>query len=74
MAGKTGADAVFIALKHICRVIIKYNVKLNSIIDQAEVEGVIDAAQATAARAFVSAAQATCLIFELVADFNSLTP
>jgi len=74
MAGKTGADAVFTALKHICRVILKYRVKLDAIIDDAVVAAVITSAQATLAHDFVAAASTTCTIFELIAEFNSITP
>lgn len=74
MAGKTGADAIFVAVGHICRVVTKYRSKLDTVIDAAAAAAVITSAQATAAHDFVAAAQTTCVIFGLIADFNSITP
>lgn len=74
MAGKTGADAIFQALAHICHVIVKYRVKLDAVIDAAAAAAIITGAQATSAHDFVATAATTCTIFELVADFNSITP
>lgn len=70
VTGKTGADAVFLALKHICKVITRYRLKLDAVIDQAESAGVITSGQATDAHAFVAAANATCAVFELIADYS----
>jgi hypothetical protein len=74
MAGKTGADAVFLALSHICRVIGRYHTKLDVVIDAAAVAGAITSGQAATAHAFVDAAVATCAIFKAIAEYNSLTP
>lgn len=74
MASKTGADAVFVALRAICHTITRYRTKLDKVIDDAETATVIDSTQAAAAHTFVAAAATTCAIFELVAEFNSLTP
>jgi hypothetical protein len=74
MAQKTGADAVFVALRAICHTITRYRTKLDAVIDDAVVAAVITSDQATAAHTFVAAAAATCAIFELVAEFNSITP
>lgn len=74
MASKSGADAVFVALRAICHTITRYRVKLDTVIDDAETAGRIDSSQAAIAHNFVAAANATCAIFELVAEFNSITP
>ena len=65
--GKNGSDAVFTALKHVCRVVNRYHAKLDAAIDQAVTDGVISSGQATTAHAFVDSAVATCAIFQLVA-------
>jgi len=64
--GKSGADAVFVALNHICKVVNRYHVKLDAAIDQAATDGVIGSGEATAAHAFIDAASITCEIFKLV--------
>jgi hypothetical protein len=74
MAGKTGADAVFTALRAICHTITRYRTKLDNIIDDAVAAAVITSDQAATAHAFIAAANTTCTIFELVAEFNSITP
>lgn len=74
MAGKTGADAVSKFLGRICRTITRYRNKLHAIIVLAESSGVITNAQATLAHAFVEDAANVCAIFELIAEFNSITP
>lgn len=70
VTGKSGADAIFAALHHICRVLAKYEDKLLAVIDLAVSAGVITAAQATTAKAFVSSATAVCAIFKLIAGFS----
>jgi len=72
--GKSGADAIFIALEHVCKILNKYETKLRSAIAAAETGGVITSDQATAAYLFVDTARVTCLIFGLIAGnsgFNS---
>lgn len=69
---KTGADAVFIALQHICRVIFRYRTKLDAIIDAAEAASIITSLQSDTAHTFVAAADATCAIFKLIAQYNSV--
>lgn len=70
VTGKTGADAVFQALQHICRVITKYRTKLDAVIDAATTAGVITSAQAVIAHDFVSTASAACSVFELIASYS----
>jgi len=74
MAGKTGADAVFRALAHICQVLNAYRSKLDAIIDAAVVADVIPEEAGLIAHDFLAAAQATCLIFAKIAEFNSIQP
>ncbi len=66
--GKNGSDAVFFALKAVCRVVNRYHVKLDAAIDQAVTDGKISSAQATIAHTFVDGALATCAIFQLVSE------
>lgn len=70
--GKTGADAIFKALSHICRVITAYRVKLDQVIDAAAAADILTSEQATAAHAFVAAADSTCQIFRLLSNYSGL--
>jgi len=70
ITGKTGADAIFISLKHICRVIAKYRAKLDTVINAAASSGVITTGQATTAHDFVATAQVACDIFALIAGYS----
>lgn len=70
VTGKTGADAIFQALSHICRVITKYRGKLDAVIDAAVAANVITAAQGVIAHDFVSSASAACAVFGLVAGYS----
>ena len=72
ITGKTGADAIFVALQHICRLITRYRNKLDAVIDAASTANVITSAQATIAHDFVAAAATTCSIFELIATYSGL--
>lgn len=74
ITGKTGADAVAKSLKHICRVLVAYRVKLEAVIDQAAAFGTITSEQATAAKAFIASADAACQIFMLVAEYSGFQP
>lgn len=71
MAGKTGADAIFRGLGHICHTITRYRVKLDALIDAAVASSVISTAQAVTAHDFVASASSVCAIFEVLASFNS---
>lgn len=73
ITGKTGADAVFIALKRICIVLSHYRAKLDAVIDTAESNGVITSVQATAAHDFLATANTVCAVFELVAGYSGFT-
>jgi hypothetical protein len=70
LTGKTGADAIFKALKRICIVLSHYQTKLTLLINAAETATVITSTQAAAARAFVTAANDVCAVFQLLADYS----
>jgi hypothetical protein len=70
LTGKTGADAIFFAFKHICRVLIKYNAKFRAVVLQAHTAGVIDGTQSAAILALVDGSTALCAALELVAGFS----
>lgn len=70
VTGKTGADAIFIALKHICRLLIKYNLKLTAAIAAARAAGAITSAQETSINNFIAVATATCAAFESLAAYS----
>lgn len=70
ITGKTGADAVFTALHHICKVLNAYRIKLDNVIDAAETAGVITSTQATQAHDFLATVNVVCGIFELIAGYS----
>jgi hypothetical protein len=74
ITGKTGADAVAKALKHICRILVAYRTKLEAVIDAAVANNAITSAQADTAKAFIASADAACQIFILVADYSGFQP
>jgi hypothetical protein len=73
ITGKTGADAVFKALKRICIVLAAYRAKLDNVIDAAVTNGVITSAQGTTAHDFLATANTVCGIFEAVAGYSGFT-
>jgi hypothetical protein len=74
VTGKTGADAVAKALKHICRVLVAYRTKLEAVIDQAAAFGTITSEQAATAKVFIASADTACQIFILVAEYSGFQP
>jgi hypothetical protein len=70
VTGKTGADAIFIAMSHICRLIVKYNLKLNNVINQAETAGSLTSAQATDLRTFLANANGFCAAWQILAAYS----
>lgn len=70
--GKNGSDAIFLALKHICRVILRFHVKLDAAIDQAVSDSVITSDQADIAHTFVDTVEGVCLVFQLVAGNSGI--
>jgi hypothetical protein len=70
VTGKTGADSVYVFLKHICHIITKFGPKLTTVIDTAVSVGAISADEAVVARAFVTGAQAACNIWAKIAGIS----
>lgn len=70
VTGKTGADAIFQALKHICTVLNKYEVKLIAVVAAAEAASAITSDQAAKITAFITAASVTCDAFSALADYS----
>lgn len=70
VTGKTGADAIFVALRHICRVITKYQSRLTAVVAAAAAAGAITAGQQTLINNFISVAVATCAAFESLAAYS----
>jgi hypothetical protein len=70
VTGKTGADAIYVALKHICHVLSKYNAKLVAVVAAALAAGAITAAESAAILAFIAAAQAACDAFAQLAAYS----
>lgn len=68
--GRTGSDAIAIALAAICRTILKYHVKLDAFIDAQVTAGHITSGDAVQAHAFIDAATATCAIFQVLAQYS----
>lgn len=70
LTGKTGADAVFKALKRICIVLSHYRAKLDAVIDSAQGASVITEEQAVLAHDFLGTASTVCAVFEAVAGYS----
>ncbi len=68
--GKTGADAILLALKKICRVLVKYQAKLVAVVNAAEIAGAITTAEAVTIGELIGAANAYCAAFDLLAEFS----
>lgn len=70
--GRTGADAVSFFLKHICRTLTRYELKLQQLIIALETAGTLTETQANTALAFITAAKGACAIFELIAQNSNV--
>jgi hypothetical protein len=66
---KSGIVAVTLAVEHICRVLVSYDVKLRAAIDLAVTSGKITADEAEIAKAFLSSAQIACAIFRAASGY-----
>jgi len=73
ITGKTGADAIFKAIKRICIVLSHFSSKLSAVVDQAVVDGAITSAQATVAKQLITLATDFCIVYELLADYSGFT-
>lgn len=70
--GKIGADAIYKALRRICIVLSKYNVKLKSSLELAKNTGIITNEQYGTALTFINGAVAACEVFRVVSDWSGL--
>lgn len=70
VTGKTGADAIFKALKRICIVITKYNTKLVAVVAAAEAASAITSSDASTITSFIAAANSACVAFQKLADYS----
>lgn len=70
--GKSGSDALFKALAHICRIERTWHLKLLAAIDQAVTDGKITDLQRSIAHTFLESVSVACDIFELIAGNSGL--
>ena len=70
VTGKTGADAIFFFLGHICRVINRYRNKLIAVVAAAEANDVITTEQAVLINDFIGTVATVCAAFQLVAGYS----
>lgn len=70
LTGKTGADAIFFFLRHICRVLSKYRNKFVAVVAAAETANVITTDQAVLINDFIGTANTLCAALELVAHYS----
>jgi hypothetical protein len=70
VTGRTGADAIFLALSHICRIIVRFRVKLSDVIDAAKAAALITDPEAAIAHTFIDSAASICAIFEVIANYS----
>lgn len=68
--GKTGADAIAQALKHICRILVKYQAKLQALIADLVTDGTLTAPQAATANDFINLATSACAVFVVIAEHS----
>jgi len=66
---KNGLVAIFFAVKHICRVLNKYGVKVSAAIDQLQGEGRITSDQATQLKTWLENASSACNILQLLTEY-----
>lgn len=70
VTGRTGADAIFIAMRHICHVISAYNLKLRAVVTAAQTAGAITSAQATTITNFIDTASIICSALEALSNYS----
>lgn len=70
ITGKSGADAIFKALKRVCIVLAKYQSKLIAVTAAARSAGAITATQETQINNFIAVAVVTCDAFHALADYS----
>lgn len=70
VTGKTGADAIFFAFKHICRVLTRYNAKFRNVTITAAIAGAITNTQRDQILVFIDGSTALCAALELVSGYS----
>lgn len=68
--GRTGADAIFIAIRHICHVLVKYQAKFEAVITAAQTAGAITSIEASTIRTFLATTNALCVALEHLATYS----
>lgn len=68
--GKTGADATFKAVHHVCRVMNRYQTKFLAVSDAALSAAVITADQHTAITVFIAGLSFLCDALEALASYS----
>jgi hypothetical protein len=70
VTGKTGADAIFIAVFHACKVFHRYAAKFVAVNDAALSAGAITSAQHAIIVAFIASLDATCEALRALAQYS----
>jgi hypothetical protein len=68
--GRTGADAIYQAVYHICRLIVRFSAKIEALIAAAVVANVISPSDAVKAQALLAAATASCTVWQVLAKYS----
>lgn len=70
ITGKTGADAIFKAIKRICIVLTHYRVKFVAVTSAAQTAGVITEEQAVLINDFIGTSALLCAALEALAGYS----
>lgn len=70
VTGKTGADAIFKAIRRVCLVLTHYRSRMEAVITAAETAGSITSIQATTIRDFIGTASTLCVALEALAGYS----
>jgi len=70
--GKTGADAISALLSHVCRILVRYQPKLQDLAQDLADSSVLTAEQVTTFTTFLSIATAACAVFQIMADHSGI--
>lgn len=70
VTGRTGADAVFKSIKHVCSVINRYSGKFNAVIIAAQAAGAIDGTEAALITTFLATLTALCDALDKLAAYS----
>lgn len=72
--GKTGADAVFKAIDHICKVNARFGPRLRNVVVLTAAAELITGTQETALLGFLDGLSGLCAAWDAVATFSNLKP